>query len=304
MSAPRLRHALSFDIEDWFTIVGIDGLEDPKNWPSLTMPSLVINRTRQIIDTVAEAGVRGTFFILGWIADRYPEIAKSIAAAGHEIGTHSFWHPRVDRLTPEQFREDLHRSIEVLQQQTGKKVLGFRAPTFSITPGAEWAFDVMHDEGIAYDASLFPARRGHGGYPCPQQAHQFTKVPSGRPMLVLPMSIARVGPLRVPFSGGGYLRLFPGPLIRLGFRQFEKNNTPVVVYLHPRDFAPECPRVPMPLHRHFMCYVGTKTTQKKLQMLLRRYAFTTCADVLGLEHGPAETTETPSDSPKYARIPL
>jgi hypothetical protein len=101
-------------------------------------------------------------------------------------------------------------------------------------------------------------------------------------MLVLPMSVARVGPLRLPFSGGGYLRLLPGALIRQGFRQFEKRKTPVVVYLHPRDFATDCPRVPMPLHRRFMCYVGIKSTEKKLKMLLGRYAFTTCADLLGL----------------------
>jgi polysaccharide deacetylase family protein (PEP-CTERM system associated) len=281
LAAPNLRHALSFDIEDWFHMVEIDAVADPGLWP--TLPSLVVDRTRWIIDAVAEAGARATFFVLGWVAERHPEIAKAIAAGGHEIATHSFWHRRVDQLTPGEFAEDLRQSIDVLEQQSGQKVLGFRAPSFSITPGAEWAFDVLHDEGLVYDASLFPAKRGHGGYPCPQAAHDFKGAPSGRPMPELPMSVARIGPLRVPFSGGGYLRLLPEALIRRGFRQFEKRGTPVVVYLHPRDFAPDCPRVPMPLHRRFKCYVGVKSTQKKLKMLLGRYAFTTCAELLGLE---------------------
>ena len=277
---PRLRHALSFDIEDWFHMVEIDAVADPRLWP--TLPSIVVDRTRWIVDTVGEAGVKATFFVLGWVARRHPEIAKAIADGGHEIATHSFWHRRVDRLTPDEFRQDLRESIDVLEQQSGRKVLGFRAPSFSITPGTEWAFDVLHDEGIAYDASLFPARRGHGGYPCPQAAHRFDKAPSGRPMPELPMSVLKVGPVRLPFSGGGYLRLLPGVVIRKAFDRFERDNTPVVVYLHPRDFAPDCPRVPMPLHRKFKCYVGIKSTQKKLKMLLGRYAFTTCADVLGL----------------------
>jgi polysaccharide deacetylase family protein (PEP-CTERM system associated) len=221
------------------------------------------------------------------VAERYPEIAKTIAAGGHELATHSFWHRRVDQLAPNVFREDLRRSIDVLQQQTGLPVLGFRAPSFSITPGAEWAFDVLHDVGLRYDASLFPAARGHGGYPCPQEGHAFTKAPSGKPMPELPMSVLHLGPARLPFSGGGYMRLLPQWLIRRGFDSFEKRGTPVVVYLHPRDFAADGPRVPMPLHRRFKSYVGLKSTEAKLEMLLARYQFTTCADVLGLDSTPA-----------------
>jgi polysaccharide deacetylase family protein (PEP-CTERM system associated) len=281
----QLRHALSFDIEDWFHMVEIDAVADPATWP--TLPSIVVDRTKWIVDTVNRAGVRATFFVLGWVAERYPEIAKTIAAGGHELATHSFWHRRVDQLTPDVFREDLRQSIDVLQQQTGRAVLGFRAPSFSITPGAEWAFDVLHDVGLRYDASLFPAARGHGGYPCPQEAHAFIKAPSGKPMPELPMSVLRLGPARLPFSGGGYMRLLPQWLIRRGFDQFEKRGTPVVVYLHPRDFAANCPRVPMPLHRRFKSYVGLKSTEAKLEMLLARYRFTTCADVLGLDSPPA-----------------
>ena len=212
---------------------------------------------------------------------------KLIADNGHELGTHSYWHRKVYELTPETFRQDMVKSIDAIESAGGKKVLGFRAPSFSITPGAEWAFDVLHDLGLRYDASLFPARRGHGGYPCPMEAHSFTGAPSGRPMPELPMSVMRLAGVRMPFSGGGYLRLLPPRLIRHGFRQLNRQGIPVVVYLHPRDFAPDCPRVPMPPQRRFKCYVGLDGTKDKLRMLLRHYRFDTCAAVLGVNQNNA-----------------
>ena len=273
-------NALSFDIEDWFHMVEIDAVADPNSWPDLD--SIVERYTQWIVQTVTEAKVRATFFILGWIAERYPQLVKLIADNGHELATHSYWHRKVFELPPETFRQDMARSIDAIESAGGKKVLGFRAPSFSITPGAEWAFDVLHDLGLRYDASLFPARRGHGGYPCPMEAHSFTGAPSGRPMPELPMSVMRMAGIRMPFSGGGYLRLLPERLIRHGFRQLNRQGIPVVVYLHPRDFAPDCPRVPMPPHRRFKCYVGLAGTKDKLRMLLRHYRFDTCAAVLGV----------------------
>ena len=281
----ELVHALSFDIEDWFHMVEIPAVADPRKWDEL--PTLVVERTRWILDTLASHGVRATFFVLGWVARKYPEIMRMIAGGGHELGTHSFWHRRVDQLTPDEFAADLRDSIDVLQQESSQKVRGFRAPSFSITPGAEWALDVLLDAGIEYDASLFPARRGHGGYPCPQEAHAFNHTPSGRAIPELPMSVLPLGPLRLPFSGGGYLRLLPAPMIRYGFDRFTRRGMPVVVYLHPRDFAPDCPRVPMSLRRRFKCYVGLETTAGKLNMLLGRYKFDTCSSILESTPPPA-----------------
>lgn len=272
-----ITHALSFDIEDWFHMVEIDAVADSSKWPEL--PSIVVDRTKWIVDLVGEYGHKATFFMLGWVAERYPEIARTIADAGHEIGTHSYWHRKVYELTPEVFREDLKRSIDVLENQTGKPVRGFRAPSFSITPGTEWAFDILLDLGLTYDASLFPASRGHGGYPCPQEMHRIT-TPEGRTISELPMSIRRVGPVSVPFSGGGYLRVLPGMAIRSSFAHFAKRGIPVVVYLHPRDFDADCPRVAMPLMRRFKCYVGLKTTEGKLRSMLQSCRFDTCAAVL------------------------
>ncbi len=276
----QIVNALSFDIEDWFHIVDIASVADPKLWPGF--PSLVQEQTEWILQTLAESKVRATFFMLGWVAKQHPHVVRMIAGAGHELASHSFWHRRVDQLSRKEFYDDLKESIDVIEQHGGQKVIGFRAPSFSITPGAEWAFDVMHDLGLKYDASLFPASRGHGGYPCKQRAHAFDRAPSGKPMVELPMSVLRAGPFRLPFSGGGYLRFLPPWLIRKSFDSFNSRRIPVVVYLHPRDFAPNCPRVEMPPHRRFKCYVGLDTSRDKLRMLLRRYKFNTCAAVLGL----------------------
>ena len=278
-SAPIV-NALSFDIEDWFHMVGIAAVEDPDAWPGFD--SIVERHTEWIVQTVTEANVRATFFIVGWIAERYPHLVKLIADAGHEIGTHSYWHRKCYELTPHELREDLKRSIDVIEQTGGKRVLGFRAPSFSIIPGSEWVFDVLLDVGLKYDASLFPTPRGHGGYPCPLEAHEFTHTPSGRSMPELPMSVMRLMGRRLAFSGGGYLRLLPQWVIRRGFEQLNGRGIPVVAYLHPRDFAVECPRVPMPLHRRFKSYVGLNTTAAKLRMLLAQYQFDTCAAVVGV----------------------
>ena len=181
-------------------MVEIEAVEDPKLWP--TLPSLVERRTDEILTICQRAKVRGTFFVLGWVAERYPAMVKRIADEGHELATHSYWHRKVYSLTPEVFLEDMRRSIDVIESASGSRVRGFRAPSFSITPGTEWAFDVLHELGLEYDASLFPAARGHGGYGCPVQAHVFGDAPSGRPLPELPMSIMSIGPKRVCFLGG------------------------------------------------------------------------------------------------------
>ncbi len=278
---PSITNALSFDIEDWFHLIDIPAVADPATWEQA--PSLVEPNTQLILELLGTAGVRATFFILGWVAERHPRVVPQIAAAGHEIGAHSFWHGRVDQMSRAAFREDVSRALKVLEDQSGAKVLGYRAPSFSITPGAEWALDELLDLGFVYDASLFPVRRGHGGYPCRLEPHVFGATPSGRPIPELPMSVMRWGGLKLPFSGGGYLRLLPEFLIRAGFRHVHDRGLPVVVYLHPRDFAVDCPRVPMPLFRKFRTYVGLKTTRRKLEMMLRSYRFDTCAAILDLE---------------------
>jgi peptidoglycan-N-acetylglucosamine deacetylase len=280
-------HALSFDIEDWFHIVEVRAVEDPQQWPALSAQSSLVERyTDLILKICAETNTRATFFILGWIADKHPELVNRIAGAGHELATHSFWHRKVYELSPDVFRADIADSLAAIRAAAGSAagpITGFRAPSFSITPGAEWAFDTLLDLGLTYDASLFPAPRGHGGYACPQGFHTVT-APSGRTIAELPMSVAPVGfgPFKktMCYSGGGYLRLLPSSLIEQGVQAELAHARPTVVYLHPRDFAPDCPKVRMPPHRFFKCYVGTASTAGKLRRLLREHRWSTCSDVI------------------------
>ncbi|MEY3025704.1 MAG: hypothetical protein RLZZ238_601 [Planctomycetota bacterium] len=272
------RHALSFDIEDWFHIVDVAELEDPATWEGRS--SLVERRTDEILETLSRFGVRATFFILGWIADRHPALVRRIAEAGHELGSHSYWHRRVYTLEQEEFRTDTIRSLDAIEAACGIRPRGYRAPSFSILPGAEWALDVLLDCGIHWDASLFPAPRGHGGYPCTDEPQRFDRLPSGRSIPELPLGVMRVAGRGLCFSGGGYMRVLPMWLIERGFAQFDTRGLPVVVYLHPRDFAPDCPRVPMPIHRYLKCYSGMRTTMPKLERLLGRHRFASCGEVL------------------------
>lgn len=280
----NLVHALSFDIEDWFHIVEVKAVEDPEQWPALHAESSLVERyTDLILEICARRDTRATFFLLGWVAERHPAMVRRIADAGHEIGVHSYWHRKVYELSPEQFRDDMEQAIRVIEDASGQRIAGFRAPSFSITEGAEWAFDVLAELGLLYDASLFPAKRGHGGYACAPGVHTIT-TPKGRSLPELPMSVAPVGvgPVkkRMCYCGGGYMRLLPYSLIRQGVTAEASAGRPTVVYLHPRDFAPDCPKVRMPPHRYFKCYVGTATTEGKLDRLLAEYSFDTCRAVL------------------------
>ena len=283
-----ITHALSFDIEDWFHIINVRGLE-AEHWDTLTeQSSLVEKRTDQILRICDEADVKATFFVLGWIAERHPALVRRIAERGHELASHGHMHDRIGELGREGFAGDLARSIDSIGSASGVRVRGFRAPSFSITPGCEWAFDVLAEAGIEWDASLFPAPRGHGGYPCPREPHLVT-APGGASIRELPMSVwspLGAAGVRIGYSGGGYLRLLPYSALRSAIAREAAHGRPTVVYLHPRDLSPDCPRWPMPLHRKFKCYVGLGTTQAKLKRLLAEYAWEPCGAVLSRILGP------------------
>ena len=291
MAERDITHALSFDIEDWFHMVEIEAVNDPATWDAL--PSIVERETEWILDTLRERKVRATFFMLGWIADRYPDLVRSIAGEGHEVSSHSFWHRRVDQLDPETFRKDMQDSLDAIRAAGVDRCPGFRAPTFSIVPGSEWAIDTLLDLGFEYDASLFPTAREHGGYPCPLGPHVCKIAPSGRSISELPMSIMRFMGRTTAFSGGGFFRLFPRALIARGFHQSEAAGNPVSVYLHPRDFAVDTPRVPMPATRRFKCYVGLKTARDKFRWMLDRWKFDSCAQVLRDHSATAPSSVNP-----------
>ncbi|MEM6257511.1 MAG: polysaccharide deacetylase family protein [Planctomycetota bacterium] len=294
MQSTGVTHALSFDIEEWFHLVGVASMADRSRWEVLERT--VEPLTDHILSILADYNAKATFFVLGWVAERYPAMVRRIANMGHEIGSHSYWHKEVYTQTPDAFREDLRRSVGVLEDVCGQRVLGYRAPSFSLTPGCEWAWDAMLDQGLRYDASVFPVARAHGGYPLKSSRRTEMTAPSGRAIDLLPMSVMRLPGLgkRVAFSGGGYFRVLPWWLVKRGFAQHESAGRSAVLYLHPWDFAADGPTLPMGRFQRFKCYTNRDQTERRLRELLGRYRFGTCAGVMGIDADGLEQTRLAS----------
>jgi polysaccharide deacetylase family protein (PEP-CTERM system associated) len=258
---------LTFDIEDWFNLLDIPATANVADWDRFE-PRIHANVER-LLETIGCHGQRATFFCLGWVAEKYPEIIRMIDEAGYEVASHTHTHQLVYEQTPEQFRNDVARSIDALENITGKKVKSFRAPGFSITPDTPWAFETLIELGIEYDSSVFPAARGHGG---------FADFGAARPAIIecesgllkeFPISLGKLLGRNLVFSGGGYFRLLPYTTISRLTRQSDY----IMTYFHPRDFDADQPVLDLPLHRRFKSYVGLRGAHSKFERWLGEYAF-------------------------------
>lgn len=265
-AAASPRNALTIDVEEWFHILDYEDAPDPAAWDAL--PSRVELGTDRLLEILARARVRGTFFFLAWVAERHPALVRRVAGAGHEIATHGYGHRLVYRGTPAEFRADARRAKHLLEDQSGAPVLGYRAAGFSITRDTPWAFDVLAEEGFAYDSSVFPAKRAHGGLAVSQRRPFRIAGPGGGSLWEFPIVPAALGPLRVPFAGGGYFRLWPLGFVRAALRRLNAQGVPVTFYLHPREVDPEQPRMQLPLARRLKYYVNLASTAAKLEQLL------------------------------------
>jgi polysaccharide deacetylase family protein (PEP-CTERM system associated) len=273
-----VRHFFTVDVEEHFQVSAFEGAVRREDWPRLE--TRVGRNVDVLLEILARHGVTGTFFTLGWVAEHRPEVVRAIAEAGHEVASHGYGHQRVTQLTPEQFREDVRRAKRLLEDVTGAEVIGYRAPSFSIVPGGEWAFDVLLEEGYRYDSSLFPVRRSQKyGYPGAPTAPHWIERPSGR-LLELPMTVLRRLGQNIPAAGGGYFRIFPYAVTGAAFRDQDSRGVPGTFYLHPWEVDPEQPRIRGPLTSRLRHYTGLDRTVPRLERLLRSHAFTTAASGL------------------------
>ena len=271
-------NAFCVDLEEWFHVCGVDTpYADPDTWDHA--PACVVEDTETLMRLLDEAGAKGTFLTVGWVAQRYPELIKRLSDAGHEIGCHSYYHRLVYELTPEEFEADLSRCVEILRDASSQAVTTFRAPGFSMKRECFWAYPILRRNGILIDVSIVPAIRDHGGVNgFTRDAFQL-RTAEGM-MTVMPVSVMCVAGRTVPFSGGGYLRLFPMPLIHAGFRQNHRAGRPGMAYIHPREINVNQPRLELPFKKRFKYYVGIGSAQRKLRALLNRYRFTTISEVV------------------------
>ncbi len=278
MTAPS--HLFTVDVEDYFQVNAFEGRVPRSTWDGYT--TRVERNVDIILELLERRNVTGTFFTLGWVADRRPGVVRRIAAAGHEIASHGWWHRRVTELSPAEFREDLRSSRAILEDVSGQPVFGFRAPSFSIVPGLEWAFDALLEEGYGYDSSLFPIRRPGYGYPGAGTSPHYITRPAGN-LLELPLATFTLGGLRLPAAGGGYFRQFPYPVIRSAFRRLTAAGTSGMFYIHPWEVDPGQPRLPVGLVSRLRHYSGLHRTLSRLEQLLDDFSFTSVARRFGAD---------------------
>lgn len=260
------------DVEDWFHILEVEGTPDLAAWSRLE--SRVERGFERLLSLLAEAQTSVTWFFLGWIAERHPDLVRRAAEAGHEIACHGYAHQLVYTQTPAEFAADIRRAKTILEDAAGQEVSGYRAPGFSITPETPWAFEEIAAAGFRYDSSVFPGPRGHGGLPGAPLAPYLVETPTG-PLAELPVSVVALGPHRLCFFGGGYLRITPYPLIHAMTKLVNLRRRPVVYYVHPRELDPAHPRLEMSALRRFKSYVNLSSTESKLRRLVRDQSLTT-----------------------------
>lgn len=231
-------NAMTVDVEDYFQVRAFAGVLDRGSWDSL--PARVEANTNRMLEIFAEKGAKATFFILGWVAERFPKIVQRMAASGHEIASHGYAHQNIDTQTKAEFRDDIRRAKALLEDIGGTAVRGYRAPTFSIGPKTWWAYDILAEEGHTYSSSIYPIAHDLYGMPnAPRTPFQ----PAAAPLLEIPMTTVRYGKRNFPASGGGYFRLLPYGVSRRAFARVNREGSPCIFYCHPWEIDPGQPRV-------------------------------------------------------------
>jgi len=278
-------NAITVDVEDYFQVSAFERTVSRANWHSFA--SRVVPNTQRVLELCDRAGVRATFFVLGWVADRFPALVREIARGGHEVAAHGYHHQLLYMLTPDQFRDDVRTAKKSIESALGERVVGFRAPSYSVVNSTLWAFDVLIEEGYAYDASIFPIRHDRYGIPdAPRHIHVIDR-PAGS-LVEFPASTVRVGGVNLPIAGGGYFRLLPYGWTRWGIRHVNRvEREPVVFYFHPWEIDPDQPRMPAGVATRLRHYGGLAKTAGRLERLLRDFRFDTASAVLNLEMAQA-----------------
>lgn len=270
--------AFTVDVEDYYHVSSFERAIPRSTWGDYQ--SRVVPSTQRLLELLGNRNVRGTFFILGWVADRFPALVREIAAAGHELASHSYWHRLVYELSPEEFRHDLRRSKQVIEDAAGVSVTMFRAPSFSLTNRSLWALDVMAEEGIQVDSSIFPTRHDRYGIPDAEPGIHLRQTSSGS-IVEFPPSVMTLGPLRMPMAGGGYFRLYPLSVTSYAIGRVQRATRPVMFYIHPWEIDPQQPRLRLGSRlsrlRH---YVNLHSTWHKVDRLLTTFRFGTVSQVL------------------------
>jgi polysaccharide deacetylase family protein (PEP-CTERM system associated) len=280
--APAMLNAMSIDVEDYFHVAALSDSIPRDTWNG--MDARVDLSTRRLLDLLDEADTRATFFTLGWVAERHPELVREIHRRGHEVACHGYSHKLVYEQSPEEFREETQRSKGILEDLVGQPVEGYRAASYSITPKSRWALDILVEAGFEYDSSVFPVRHDLYGMPGAQRFPHVLQTDGGASLVEFPPSTAQVFGQSVPAAGGGYFRLYPYAVSRWLIRRVNNGEgKPAVFYLHPWEIDPGQPRIETNWRSRFRHYNNLDKCEDRLRRLLGDFKMTTCREVLAAQ---------------------
>ena len=279
MNISPVVNIVSFDVEEYFMVSAFSSRIRFEEWPSFE--SRVSGSVDRVLDILEEQNVQATFFVLGWIGEKNPDVVRRIFRRGHEIACHGYRHALVYDMDRDAFREDTRKAKRILEDVIGTPVFGYRAPSFSITKRSLWAIDILVEEGFRYDSSIYPIRHDRYGYPGFSRVPITLKTEKGV-MFEVPLPSIRFLGINVPFAGGGYFRHFPLWFTDWGIRMLNgREGSSVVVYLHPWELDPDQPRLPCSRFTRFRHYRNQHKTEGRLRILLRRHRFSSFRSVFG-----------------------
>ena len=274
-----MRNALTVDVEDYFQVAALAGSVRAEDWDCYE--SRVAANTRRLLDLFAHKRIRATFFVLGWVAERQPTLVRQIADQGHEIASHGYSHQLIYNQTPAQFRAETIRAKRVLEDLVQRPVAGYRAASYSITGASLWALDILAELGFAWDSSIFPVHHDRYGLPGASRWPHRLRTPTGGSLIEFPLSTCALFGYRLPIAGGGYFRLYPYWLSRLGLSRINRRERrPFIFYLHPWEIDPDQPRIPAGRLSSFRHYNNLHRCEERLERLLDSFEFATVSEVL------------------------
>jgi polysaccharide deacetylase family protein (PEP-CTERM system associated) len=267
----RPRHVLSIDLEDYFHVEAFSRDIDRSDWAQY--PARVTENTHRLLDLFDQYRVKATFFVLGWVANRFPRLIREVHEREHELACHSYWHRKIYALTPAEFREDTRVARRAIEDAASVSVSGYRAPTWSVTQDSLWALDILAEEGFTYDSSIFPVHHDLYGIPGASRYPWTYTSAGGKNLLELPPATIELLGTNLAAAGGGYFRILPMCVTEWAFHRFEKESRSLVFYLHPWEIDPEQPRIAASLKSKLRHYTNLATTQQRLEKMLQRYSF-------------------------------
>ncbi|WP_199453869.1 XrtA system polysaccharide deacetylase [Marinobacter sp. bablab_jr008] len=277
-NSSQFHNALTIDVEDYFQVAALAEAVQRRDWHS--MEYRVEANTNRLLELLDRANTRATFFTLGWVAEKSPQLVRDIQKAGHEVASHGYSHQLIYNQTPDVFREETRRSKRILEDITGERIEGYRAASYSITNQSRWALDILAEEGFVWDSSIFPVHHDRYGIPGTQRWPHRLTTDKGYELAEFPLSTLKLPGYTLPIAGGGYFRLFPYWFSRWGFGSINRQGQPFVFYLHPWEIDPGQPRLDVKWFSRFRHYNNLDVCEQRLTKLLDHFNFTTMSEVL------------------------